>query len=273
MFRKEDLKSKVSQFRLRDILLSPPSENDYSAISDAPIDKRLEYNEFVSIYVPRELCDWIGFISRYYDSEYRKVHGVRLTSSLVIKDATKLGAMILQDMEQIPEIGRIHDIVNWFNESVIRTIAFESDDTELNDYLNEFYDSYAEERESLGRLVWGKFRGKRKHFNIRPYPTWRDVLAKWEGILKVGQSDIYNIAMTLAISTEVKIRTLEFLLDWFYIVTRKICGCFATTTTKHRHVFIKHKGEILKRLNKKKTIDEEVKRIILEVLEGETYNP
>lgn len=195
MFKVDDLKSKVSEFKLGEIIEVGPTPDDYCI----PDDYEDEIKTPISIRVNDEIVRASRHLMNKYDC----------SSNILYKSATKLGAMIMSESREIKILSDISYIFDLFFDRA----------QELGDYkMVEILYEYTEKMSESSNFSFGRYVSKKK---IYPYPKWRIILNKFAYNLSTTVSNVYRIAIILSFSTEIKLKSSEELFRVIYINQRK----------------------------------------------------
>jgi len=198
MFRGEDLKVKVSEFSLKDIIEMGATEEDYK-IPDGYED--VDFNSPVVVKLDQTLIS---------DSELL-MRKLECSSNALFKSATKLGAMIIQDYAKI-----LRDVWNFIID------VYEYSHIKDDELIMSLIQTYSNELAALYRANKPKytFSGLRKK-SLYPYPKWRAILDSLSWSIRCPKSEIYRGAISLAFSTEIKCRSSDEFIQWLDTIAKQ----------------------------------------------------
>ena len=187
MFKVDDLSDKVSKMKLGDII-NYVSDDDYYIPDDYDVE---EFKIPIRVRLAEEVVRTARKIMEKYDC----------SSNVLYKSATKLGAMIMKENEDI----KLLEDISWFYD----TVYFKAQE-DGNDYIIDIMYEYMEKIAStsnmfcFGRGIVAK--------SIYPYPKWRLILNKFSYTMSTTISNVYRIAIIYAFSTEYKLKSLDELV-------------------------------------------------------------
>lgn len=245
MFKIDDLKSKVSEFKLGDIIEMGATEDDYHIPTD--------YEEHeIKTPVSVRLNDEILRASRTIMSKYK------CSSNMLYKSATKLGAIVMNESKEI----KVLEDICWVFDTMFDRSQELNDDYMIG-IIYEFTEKIAE---TSNMFKFGKNVSVKK---IYPYPKWRAILNKHSYTLSTTVSNVYRMAIVLAFSTELSLKSAKELYRSIFIIQRKRLATLHDfcNVAKNSASFIKfdYANYINIRL-KKKELSDEVRKIVEEVL-------
>ena len=219
MFRVDDLATKISELKLGDIIEKGATEDDYRV--DLSKYEPEEFKRPVVVRFDIPLTRATGILLKKY----------KCSSNILMKSATKLGAMLLYDSMKL-----IEDI-NWFMDVVY------SKAQELEDVPSIYLiDSHSEEMADTVNRFRPRHYKLSKIQLVYPYPRWRLVLDKYSWVTFISKSEVYRGAIALAYQTEVKLSSAQEFNNWVNIISseflntlHRFCNVFKNSAS-----FIKH---------------------------------
>lgn len=209
MFRVDDLKNKVSEFSIGEIIEAGSTPDDYVVPDD--------YEDDIKTPISIRVNDEIVRASRYLMNKYN------CSSNVLYKSATKLGAMIMSESREVKILKDISYIFDLFFDK-----AQELDDYRMIEILYE----YTEKMSESSNFSFGRYVSKKK---IYPYPKWRIILNKFAYNLSTTVSNVYRIAIILSFSTEIKLKSSNELFRVMYINQRKRLSALQDFCTVVKH--------------------------------------